>query len=94
MWGGVAWGSGREGETSRLVRKANRIAAKLGMEGWADPIRRPLHMRTNTFAKLAAELDVLQVEITRRAKARNRALWDGARARSAGAVGHIGRQAA
>jgi hypothetical protein len=68
--GGVTWGSRREGETGRLVRRANRIAARLGLENWADPIRRPLHMRTHTFARLAAELDRLQVEITRRAKAR------------------------
>lgn len=68
--GGVTWASRREQPIQRKLRRARVLAERLGMENWSDAIRRPAHMRVETFAPLAAELDGLQRQITAAARAR------------------------
>jgi ribosomal protein S27AE len=79
--GGVTWASRREQPIQRKLRRARVLAERLGMETWSDAIRRPAHMRVQTFAPIAAELDALQREITAVARARL--------ARGRGVVGQV-----
>lgn len=58
--------SRNQSETARLVRKANRIARKLDMDYFGDPIQRPPRMRAETFAQIVAELEPVKTEINRR----------------------------
>jgi hypothetical protein len=68
--GQITWGSRRETETRRLVRKANKIALRLGLDYFGDPPKRPPHMRAATYARIMAELEPLKLEINRRVAVR------------------------
>jgi hypothetical protein len=68
--GRITWGSRRETETRRLVRKANKIALRLGLEHFTDPPKRPPNMHAETYARTLAELEPLKAEINRRAAIR------------------------
>lgn len=64
--GRITWGSRRETETRRLVRKANKIALRLGLDYFGDTPKRPPHMRAATYARIMTELEPLKLEINRR----------------------------
>lgn len=64
--GRITWGSRRETETRRLVRKANKVALRLGLDYFGDHPKRPPHMRAATYARIMAELQPLKAEINRR----------------------------
>lgn len=66
----ITWGSRRETEARRLVRKANKLALRLGLDYFDDAPKRPPHMRTATYARIMAELAPLKAEIDRRVAAR------------------------
>lgn len=68
--GRITWGSRRETETRRLVRKANKIALRLGLDYFGDHPKRPPHMRAATYARIMAELEPLKAEINRRVAVR------------------------
>jgi len=68
--GRITWGSRRETETRRLIRKANKIARRLGIDSFDDPPKRPPHMRAATYARIMAELEPLKAEINRRVAVR------------------------
>lgn len=68
--GKITWGSRRETETQRLVRKANKVARRLGLDYFGDPPKRPPHMRAATYARIMAELEPLKAEINRRVAVR------------------------
>jgi hypothetical protein len=68
--GRITWGSRRETETRRLVRKANKIALRLGLDCFGDHPKRPPHMRAETYARTMAELEPLKTEINRRVAVR------------------------
>jgi hypothetical protein len=68
--GKITWGSRRETETRRLVRKANKIALRLGLDYFADHPKRLPHMRAATYARIIAELEPLKAEINRRVAVR------------------------
>lgn len=54
--GRVTWASRRERPAARAVRKAERIASKLGCARWYDPPTvRPRYMREATFSELMAK---------------------------------------
>lgn len=51
--GRITWGSRREQPTQRLIRQANKVALKLGVDCWYEqPAKRPPHMRLETFERL------------------------------------------
>lgn len=65
--GRVTWGSRRERPTQRLLRRANKLAARLGCDSWDDqPTKPPAHMRLTTFERLSSEHISLANEINRR----------------------------
>lgn len=64
--GRITWGSRRETKTRRLVRKAYKIALRLGLDYFGDHPKRPPHMRAATYARIMAELEPLKAEINRR----------------------------
>lgn len=64
--GRVTWKSRRQCETARLVRRANKLALRLGLDSCTDAPKRPARMRLGTYARIRAELDPLMVEINRR----------------------------
>jgi hypothetical protein len=64
--GRITWASRRETETRRLIRKANKIALRMGMNYFADQPKRPPHMRPETYARLLSELQPIKAEIERR----------------------------
>lgn len=66
MCGGITWKSRRQSETARLVRRANKLALRLGLDSCADTPTRPPRMRLATYARIRAELDPLMAEISRR----------------------------
>jgi len=68
--GAITWGSRRETKTQRIVRRANKLAGRLGLEHFADPPLRPVRMRTTTYLAIVVELERLKREINRRAAAR------------------------
>ncbi len=68
--GRITWGSRRQTETRRLVRKANKIALRLGLDYFGDHPKRPPHMRAATYARIIAELEPLKAEINRRVAVR------------------------
>lgn len=68
--GAITWGSRRETETRRLVRRANKLAQRLRLDHFADPPKRPPHMRTATHARIMAKLEPLKAEIDRRVAVR------------------------
>jgi hypothetical protein len=68
--GKITWGSRRETETRRLVRKANKVALRLGLDYFGDPPKRPPHMRAGTYARIMTELEPLKAEINRRVAVR------------------------
>ena len=68
--GRITWGSRRQTETARLVRKANKIALRLGLDHFTDPPKRPPHMRAATYAAIMGELEPLKAEIHRRVTVR------------------------
>ena len=80
--GRITWGSRRETETARLVRKANKLALRLGLDYFGDPPKRPPHMRAATYARIMAELEPLKAEINRRVATRM--------ARAKTPLGHLG----
>jgi hypothetical protein len=54
--GPVTWGSNREGRVARLVRRANTIADKLGLQSWAQkPTKKPRHMRPTRYVSLLGQ---------------------------------------
>ncbi len=65
---GVTYGSQRETKTRRLVRRANVLAARLGMEHFADTPKRPPYMREATYQKTLAELRAVVAEIDAKAR--------------------------
>src|SRR5215468_4096858 len=51
--GPVTWGSNREGKIARMVRRANTIADKLGLQSWANkPTKKPANMRLARYVSL------------------------------------------
>jgi hypothetical protein len=62
----ITWASRRETPTRRLIRKANKIALRMGMDYFGDPPKRPPHMRPETYAGLLSELLPIKAEIERR----------------------------
>jgi hypothetical protein len=51
--GNVTWGSRRQRPAQRLVHKANKLAAELGMKQWFEvPKEKPRYMRAVKFAAL------------------------------------------
>jgi hypothetical protein len=68
--GAITWGSRRETETRRLVRKANKLALRLGLDYFGAPPKRPPYMRTATYARIMGELEPLTAEINRRVAVR------------------------
>lgn len=65
--GRITWGSRRERPTQRLIRRANKIAARLGRDSWDEqPAEPPAHMRHTTFERLSSERASLAKEINRR----------------------------
>jgi hypothetical protein len=68
--GRITWGSRRETETRRLVRRANKIALRLGLDYFGDHPMRPPHMRAATYARIMADLEPLKAEINRRVAVR------------------------
>jgi hypothetical protein len=51
--GPIVWGSHREGKVGRLVRRANLVTSKLGLQTWAQqPMAKPRHMRMRTYLSL------------------------------------------
>ncbi len=64
--GRITWDSRRETETRRLVRKANKLALRLGLDHFSEKPKRPLHMRQETYARRLAALEPLNAEIGRR----------------------------
>lgn len=65
--GSVTWGSRREHAPQRLVRRANKVAAKLQCDEWNErPTERPLHMRMAKFELLKAERVMLAERINHR----------------------------
>ena len=65
--GSVTWGSRREHELDRLIRKGNKIATRLGCEAWhVEPMRRPKHMRRETFATLHVKQSEIAKQINQR----------------------------
>lgn len=60
---GVTYGSQRETKTRRLVRRANVLAGRLGMEHFTDAPKRPPYMREATYQKTLAELRAVVDEI-------------------------------
>ena len=48
------------------MRKANKIALRLGLDCFDEPAKRPPHMRLATYARIMAELAPLKGEIDRR----------------------------
>jgi hypothetical protein len=64
--GRVTWASRRETRTERLMRRGNKIAAKLDLGAWHDlPEKRPRGMRVATFVRLKAELAAERERINR-----------------------------
>jgi hypothetical protein len=64
--GGVTWKSRREQPSQRLVRKANKLSARLGCDSWTDRPTRPKYMRIARFESLKAERGLIVNEINRR----------------------------
>ena len=65
--GRVTWGSRREGTTRRMIRKANKLARRIGSNDWGEqPRSPPTHMRMTTFARIDAERSALADEINAR----------------------------
>lgn len=59
----ITWGSRRESAIQRKVRRANRIADRLGLESMYDALTRPKYMRHARYAELACELISLRHEV-------------------------------
>jgi hypothetical protein len=68
--GRITWGSRRECETARLVRRANKLALRLELECFSDTPKRPKGMRLHTYAAIRAKLDPLRAEIEHRVRVR------------------------
>jgi hypothetical protein len=68
--GRITWGSRRECETARLVRRANKLALRLGLDCFSDTPTRPKRMRLHTYAAIRGNLDPLRAEIERRVRKR------------------------
>lgn len=68
--GRITWASRRESDTQRLVRRANKIAARLGLEHFTQTPVRPRNMHLTTYMTILAELAPLKDEIGRRVKIR------------------------
>jgi hypothetical protein len=64
--GRITWKSRRLGETGRLVRRADKLAGKLGLDTVLSTPKRPTGMRLETYARIVADLAPLQGEIGRR----------------------------
>ena len=65
--GSVTWGSRREHKLDRLIRKGNKIAARLDCEAWhAEPTSRPKHMRREIYAALQAKRSEIAEQIYQR----------------------------
>ncbi|MCX7358137.1 MAG: hypothetical protein NT015_08360 [Alphaproteobacteria bacterium] len=64
--GRITWKSRRLGDTARLVRRADKLAGKLGLGTVLSSPRRPARMRLETYARIVADLAPMQAEINRR----------------------------
>jgi hypothetical protein len=64
--GKITWASRREGKTRRLIRKADKIAQRIGARGWWDVPRKPERMRHKTYELLRIQQITLAREINRR----------------------------
>jgi hypothetical protein len=54
--GRVTWGCRREQPIQRLIRRANKLASRLGRDGWEKlPAKRPTYMRQVEFHRLTAK---------------------------------------
>ena len=64
--GRVTWKSRRERPLQRLMRKADKLSAKLGCDSWRESVvERPPHMHVATFERLRGERAALVIEINR-----------------------------
>lgn len=64
--GRVTWASRREQPIQRKVRKANRLAFRLGCDSWIEPpLQRPARMRIETYVRLAERRATMAVELDR-----------------------------
>jgi hypothetical protein len=62
--GPVTWGSNREGKVARMVRRANTIAEKLGLQSWVQkPTKKPRHMRLARYVSLLEQRQRVLVRI-------------------------------
>lgn len=68
--GRITWASRRETDTQRLVRRANKVAARLGLAHFSETPERPPNMHHVTYMRSLAALVPLKVEIERRVAAR------------------------
>lgn len=79
--GRITWKSRRLGDTGRLVRRADMLAGKLGLDTVLASPKRPAGMRLETYARIVADLAPMQAEINRRLASRA--------ARSKTPLGHL-----
>jgi DNA-directed RNA polymerase subunit RPC12/RpoP len=69
--GPIVLGSTREGKVARLVRRANLISYKLGLNSWTErPVAKPAHMRMQRYVSLLGQrervLAKIQAQLSRR----------------------------
>jgi hypothetical protein len=71
--GPVTWGSNREGKVARMVRRANTIAGKLGLQSWAQkPTKKPPHMRLARYVSLLDQRQRALAKIATQLRSRRR----------------------
>jgi hypothetical protein len=71
--GPVTWGSNREGKVARMVRRANTIADKLGLQSWSQrPMRKPGHMRLARYVSLLDQRQRVVAQIAKQLHSRRR----------------------
>lgn len=61
--GRITWGSRRETAAQRLVRRANKLADRLGLESILEAPTRPARMRKDHYLRISAELAQARAEI-------------------------------
>lgn len=64
--GMVTYASRRATPTQRLIRKADRIAWRMGLDSWEQPPTRPPYMRVEMYQRLLQERETVVAEIHRR----------------------------
>jgi hypothetical protein len=71
--GPVTWGSNRESKVARMVRRANTIADKLGLQSWSQkPTKKPRHMRLARYVSLLEQRERVVAKIARQLHSRRR----------------------